>query len=77
MTREEFGDLLRGLPVGQTGTLPYTIYADFFPPGEPDQNARSRAFDFAKERGCEIDNRPAGQEVVFIKKVTNPKRRSP
>jgi hypothetical protein len=59
MTRDEFGDLLNGLPVGHTGTLPYNVYAEFFPPGEADQDARGRAFEFARDRGCEIENRPS------------------
>jgi hypothetical protein len=77
MTLAEFGDLLSALPVGQTGTLPYSVYAVFFPPGEPDQGARMRAFDFARAHGCEIENRPSAQQVVFIKKITNPTPRNP
>jgi len=45
MTLGDFGNLLDALIVGQTCTLPYDVYAVVFPPGEPDQDARTRAFD--------------------------------
>lgn len=73
----DLGQLLDELPVGQSAELPYNVYELLFPPGEPDQGARTRAFDFARDHGCEISNQPAARKVVFIKKVTNPVRRHP
>jgi hypothetical protein len=72
MTLQEFGELLDGLTVGQTVTLPYDVYAVVFPPGEPDQYARTRAFDFARDRGCTIENMVREMQVVFTRQITNP-----
>lgn len=75
MTLAELHDLLCGLPVGQTCTLPLNVYELLFPPGEPDQGARLWAGEFARARGCEIRNPTAGGqalEVVLVKRITNP-----
>ena len=69
------GELLCSLPVGNSATLPLSVYELLFPPGEPDQGARGRAGDFALAHGCEIKNPTAGGqalEVVFIRRVTHP-----
>jgi hypothetical protein len=68
-TLSEFSVALCALAVGQSATLPLSVYALFFPPGEPDSGARARAFDFARAHGCEISNPTAAGsvlEVVFI-----------
>lgn len=65
-------DLLCRLVVGESCTLPYNVFELFFPPGEPDDGARGRAFDFARQHGCVIDNRTSAQEVIFKKQITNP-----
>ncbi len=75
MTLSDLHGLLCGLSVGQTCSLPLNVYELLFPPGEPDQGARARAFAFARSRGCEIQNPAAGGqaiEVVFIKRISNP-----
>ena len=72
MTLQEFGALLDGLTVGRTATLPYSVYAVVFPPGEPDQHARTSAFEFARDRGCKIENKVREMEVVFTRQITNP-----
>jgi hypothetical protein len=69
---EEFHHLLCGLSVGQFCELPYNVFELLFPPGEPDDGARVRAYEFARNHGCEIDNRAADQKVVFTKRITNP-----
>jgi hypothetical protein len=73
---KEFSDLLCSLPVGQSATLPLSVYELLFPPGEPDQGARTGAAGFARQHGCEINNptNAAGDvlEVVFIKRITHP-----
>jgi hypothetical protein len=72
LTLSDFGDMLRRLVVGQSAALPYHTYAYLFPPGEPDDDARGRAYEFARAHGCEIDNQKAAQQVNFTKKITNP-----
>ena len=69
MTLDQFIITLRQLKPGQAAHAPYEIYAELFPPGEPDQDARARAYEFAKANGCVIDNRPAQREVLFVKPV--------
>jgi hypothetical protein len=75
LTLSEFGDMLRMLAVGQSAALPY--YAHLFPPGEPDEGARGRAYEFARAHGCEIDNQKAAKQANFIKRITNPTPRVP
>jgi len=54
-------------PSGGAVGVPYDTYADLFPPGEPDQSARERAWNFAKTNGCAINNRVTEQTVYFVK----------
>ena len=58
--------LLAMLP-GQAGGIHYDVYADLFPPGEPDENSRAACLAFAKTVGCRIDNRPQDKTVLFVK----------
>jgi hypothetical protein len=67
MTLDEFKAQLKDLKPGQAAYIPYELYEKLFPPGEPDQDARVRAYEFAKATGCVIDNRPAQREVLFVK----------
>lgn len=60
---------LRNLSVGQRTALPYSVYGQLFPPGEPDDGARVAAFAFAREHGCVIENQPGARQVVFTKKI--------
>jgi hypothetical protein len=76
LTLTDFGDMLRPLSVGQRATLPYATYELLFPPGEPDDGARIRAFEFARSYGCEIDNQPSAGLVSFVKRITNPTPRA-
>lgn len=72
MTLNDLHNLLCQLSVGQTCSLPYSVYELLLPPGEPDDGARSRAFQFARAHGCVIQNKPQTQEVVLTKQITNP-----
>jgi hypothetical protein len=54
-------------PDGGAVGLPYDAYADLFPPGEPDENARAAAYNFAKANSCTIDNKPDANIVFFVK----------
>ena len=69
MTLEELGVLLDELAPGKGVRVPYEIYADFFPPGEPDNDARGRAYSFARSHGVKIDNRPDNKAVWFYKET--------
>jgi len=71
-TLDDFGSLLDGLTVGQHAALPYSVFDMLFPPGEPDDGARARAYMFAKSHGCKIENDQRAKEVLFIRDVTNP-----
>jgi hypothetical protein len=75
MTIDEFGEMLCALTVGEWCSLPLDVYELLFPPGEPNDGARGKAYVFARAHGCEIKNPIVGGqplEVVFIKCVTNP-----
>ena len=71
-TPDEPGALLDGLAVGQAAELPHSVYDLIFPPGEPDDGARARAYALAKSHGCRIENRVGEKRVFFIRDVTNP-----
>jgi hypothetical protein len=58
---------LMALQPGDATCIPYDVYSDLFPPGEPDQGARGRAVVFARHNACTIDNRPTDQIVCFVK----------
>ena len=73
VTLADLHDLLCGLSVSQDCRLPYNVYELLFQPGEPDTSARVRAFKFAREHGCEVENDLKAQEVRFVKRITNPR----
>ena len=61
-------DLKTGLGIlkpGQMLSMSYAVYELIFPPGEPDELARTRAWAFAEEYGCTIKNLPLG-ETGFV-----------
>jgi hypothetical protein len=55
------------LETGQKTVIPYDLYADLFPAGEPDQVIPIDSYHFAKAYGCHIENRPSQQEIWVIK----------
>jgi hypothetical protein len=67
MTIEELAEMLSGLIPGQEACVPYEIYEEIFPPGEPDELAREMAFNFAREHGCRISHVAKNKEVCFQK----------
>jgi hypothetical protein len=67
MTLQELEALLATVQPGQGAQVPYAVYDELFPPGEPDETARAAAFRFARANGCSIDNRPQDQSVWFLK----------
>lgn len=67
MTLDDLDKILRELEAGKGARVPYDVYELLFPPGEPDDGARGRAYKFASERGIKIDNRPDDNSVWFFK----------
>ena len=63
-------DLKTGLGIlkpGQMLSVSYAVYELIFPPGEPDELARTRAWALAEEYGCTIKNLPSEKRVLFLK----------
>ena len=67
MNLDDLGDKLVALNPGDVAEVPYDVYASLFPPGEPDDNARMRAYNFAKAHDCTFDNWPSDRIVIFVK----------
>jgi hypothetical protein len=67
MTLDEFSESLRMVGVGKYASVPYDLYDDLFPPGEPDQGARERCAKFANSRGFRIENKPELRTVWFVR----------
>ncbi len=67
MTLDELRETLEKLPAGKAAGVHHDVYADLFPPGEPDINAREACYKFAKSLGCRIENKPNQQTVWFVK----------
>ena len=72
MTIDQLGRLLAALPPGQRFSLPYDAYEELFPPGEPDENARTICLSFAKSVACSIENDPEDKKVWFVKNAQRP-----
>ena len=72
LTRDVLKSYLLEMPRGHIFDLTYKLFADVFPPGEPDQDARLRALTFAKANGCVIENRAGNREVLFLKPGLGP-----
>jgi hypothetical protein len=53
---------------GNTVVISYQQYGELFPPGEPDLDARQKAWTFATENGCWLVLRPAEGVVEFVKR---------
>jgi hypothetical protein len=66
-TLEDLKDALRELRPGQFGAINHDVYAELFPPGEPNQAARDACALFAKAASCRIENKPEDKEVWFVK----------
>ena len=68
MTPHELEATLHDLPAGQAVHVPYDLFSELFPPGEPDSEARQRALQLAMANDCFIENRTQKQEILFVKK---------
>jgi hypothetical protein len=66
-TLDELEAALKQMRPGQIAQMHHDVYAIVFPPGEPDPDARARAFAIAKAHGCTIQNRPQDPQIIFEK----------
>jgi hypothetical protein len=67
VTLEEFSEELKAVKVGQYAQMSHDVYAELFPPGEPDQGARDRCAKFARSHGFRIENKPDHKVIWFVK----------
>jgi hypothetical protein len=67
ISRYELFDVLKGMAPGERAKMTHDVYAEFFPPGEPDTEARIRCYDFATGAGCTVDNDEGLGEIWFVK----------
>jgi hypothetical protein len=58
---------LKALPPVKMAGINHDVYAELFPPGEPDEKAREDCYNFAKALGCRIENKPAERTIWFVK----------
>ncbi len=56
LTRAVLKDYLGEMPRGHIFDLTYGLFADAFPPGEPDPLARAALQAFARECDCDLKN---------------------
>ena len=67
MSLVELRVTLAALAPGKCAGIHHDVYAELFPPGEPDENARAACYAFAKSVGCRIENKPNEKTVWFVK----------
>lgn len=67
MTEEEFRKILDDVQPGQGARVPYDVFETLFPPGEPHDAARAKAYSVARDAGLRIDNRPDDSAVWFYR----------
>jgi len=56
LTEDVLKSYLREMPPGHIFDLPYSQFAQLFPPGEPDAAARDRLRRLAEECACDLAN---------------------
>jgi hypothetical protein len=66
-TLQDLANEIAAAPAGGAVGVGYDVYEELFPPGEPDQGARAKAWEFAKANGCAVNNRPTERTVFFVK----------
>jgi hypothetical protein len=67
MTPNELAQALKDLKPGTFAAVPYDLYAELFPPGEPDERAREACYNFAKAHGCRVENKSDSSVVWLVK----------
>ena len=62
LPRDVLKSYLREMPRGHIFDLTYKLFADMFPPGEPDASSRERLRRLAGECDCDlVDNQAEGR----------------
>lgn len=59
LTRDVLKSYLLEMPGGHIFDLTYSLFADVFPPGDPDAAAREQLRALAEECGCDLVNNKA------------------
>ncbi len=72
MTIDGLRTVLAEVEPGKYARVPYDVYADVFPPGEPDQKAREACYNFAQSMGFRVENKPEDKSVWFVKDAERP-----
>ncbi len=67
MTLEELSRTLDEIKPGNRAAIHHDLFANLFPPGEPDARAREACYKFALQHGCRIENKPGQGELWFVK----------
>jgi hypothetical protein len=70
ISHNELFGVLKGMAPGERALMTHDVYAEFFPPGEPDTEARIRCYDFATGAGCTINNSAELNEIWFVKSLS-------
>jgi hypothetical protein len=73
MTLDDLGTALTKLEPGKYAAIHHDLFADLFPPGEPDDRARAACLQFASQHGCRIENKPERSELWFVKDAAAPR----
>ena len=58
MTLAKLAQTLDEMKPGEFAAIHHDLFAELFPPGEPDDGARKACYDFACKHGCRIENEP-------------------
>ena len=45
------------MEAGRYARIDHDLFAELFPPGEPDERARGACLKFANDHGCRIENK--------------------
>jgi hypothetical protein len=69
MTLEDLGKALDEMKPGNFAAIHHELFADLFPPGEPDECAREACLAFAQQHGCWIENKVGQGELWFVKET--------
>jgi hypothetical protein len=68
LTKEVLRSYLLDMPSGHIFDLTYRLFADVFPPGEPDEGARAALRQFAQECGCDVRNDVSEDRYELIRR---------
>jgi hypothetical protein len=69
LTRDVLKSYLAEMPRGHIFDLTYALFADAFPPGEPDPIARAALQAFARECNCELKNNVLEARYELIRRA--------